>query len=189
MLPDGYGMLDVPVLLWRPLKPHCSRLLHLWAGHRFLQQQKHCGWALYFCVSVKSLTLVQVAISAIVTAGLGLLLLFTASWLVVGVHRQSHRSPIVDPLNVTPRTHLVRTPCVVNAKCDTRSPIVVSFQPPRPANAIDPHNQPRCKWQYTLCALDVGAGLHSTSCSLHCHLHSPFSISIVLMQASTRRLV
>jgi hypothetical protein len=37
---------------------------------------------------------------------------------------------------------------VVNAKCDTRSPIIVSFQPPRPANAIDPHNQPRCKRQH-----------------------------------------
>jgi hypothetical protein len=37
---------------------------------------------------------------------------------------------------------------VVNAKCDTRSPIIASFQPPRPANAIDPHNQPRCKRQY-----------------------------------------
>jgi hypothetical protein len=42
-------------------------------------------------------------------------------WLVVGVHRQSHRSSIVDPMNVTPRTHFVRIPCVVNAKCDTRS--------------------------------------------------------------------
>jgi hypothetical protein len=68
-------------------------------------------------------------------------------WLVVGVHRQSHRSSIVDPMNVTPRTHLVRIPCVVNAKCDTRSAIVVSFRPPRDANAMDPHNQPQCKRQ------------------------------------------
>jgi hypothetical protein len=55
------------------------------------------------------------------------------SWLVAGVHRQSHRSSIVDALNVTPRTHLVRIPCVVNAKCDIRSPIVVSFRPPHDA--------------------------------------------------------
>jgi hypothetical protein len=57
-----------------------------------------------------------------------------ASWLVVGVHRQSCRSSILDPLNVTPRTHLVRIPCAVNAKCDTRSPIIVSCRPPRLAN-------------------------------------------------------
>jgi hypothetical protein len=37
---------------------------------------------------------------------------------------------------------------VVNAKCDTRSAIVVSFRPPRDANAMDPHNQPKCKRQY-----------------------------------------
>jgi hypothetical protein len=28
--------------------------------------------------------------------------------LVVGIHRQAHRSSIVDPTNVTPRTNLVR---------------------------------------------------------------------------------
>jgi hypothetical protein len=55
------------------------------------------------------------------------------SWLVVGVHRQSHCSSIVDPSNVTPRTNLVRILCVVDAKCDTRSAIVVSFRPPRDA--------------------------------------------------------
>jgi hypothetical protein len=43
------------------------------------------------------------------------------SWLVVGVHRQSCRSSIFDPLNVTPRTHLVRIPFAVNAKCDARA--------------------------------------------------------------------
>jgi hypothetical protein len=37
---------------------------------------------------------------------------------------------------------------VVNAKCDTRSPIIVAFRPPRDANAMDPHNQPKCKGQY-----------------------------------------
>jgi hypothetical protein len=42
---------------------------------------------------------------------------------------KSHRSSIVDPLNITPRTHLARIPCVVNAKCDTCLPIVVSFDP------------------------------------------------------------
>jgi hypothetical protein len=68
-----------------------------------------------------------------------LILSFT-SWLVVGVHRQWHRSSIVDPLNVTPHTNLVRILCVVNAKCHTRSAIVVSFRPPRDANAMDPHN-------------------------------------------------
>jgi hypothetical protein len=51
-------------------------------------------------------------------------------WLVVGVHRQSHRSSIVDPLIVTPRTNSCRVPFVVNAKCNTCSPIVVSFRPP-----------------------------------------------------------
>jgi hypothetical protein len=66
----------------------------------------------------------------------------------VGVHRQSCRSSILDPLNVTPCTHLVRIPCAVHAKCDTRSPILVSFRPPRLANAMDPHNQLCCKRQY-----------------------------------------
>jgi hypothetical protein len=73
------------------------------------------------------------------------------SWLVVGVHCQSHRSSIVDPSNVTPRTHLVRMLCVVNAKCHTRSVIVVSFRPPRNADAMDPHNQPRRKLHHVQC--------------------------------------
>jgi hypothetical protein len=51
------------------------------------------------------------------------------SWLVVGVHRQSCHSSTFDPLNVTPCTHLVRIPCAVNAISDTRSPIIVSFDP------------------------------------------------------------
>jgi hypothetical protein len=67
----------------------------------------------------------------------------------VGVHRQSHSSSIVDPFNATPRTHLVSIPCVVNAKCDTCSAIVVSFRPPRNANAMNPHNQPKRKRPYT----------------------------------------
>jgi hypothetical protein len=37
---------------------------------------------------------------------------------------------------------------VVNAKCDTHSPIIVPFPPPRDANAMDPHNQPKRKRQY-----------------------------------------
>jgi hypothetical protein len=78
-----------------------------------------------------------------------LLLSFT-SWLVVGVNRQSHRSAIVDPLNVTPRTTFFGILYVVNAKCDTRSAIVVSFRPPRDANAMDPHNQPKRNRQYLL---------------------------------------
>jgi hypothetical protein len=49
------------------------------------------------------------------------------SWLVLVVHRQLHRSSIVDPLNVTPRKNLVRILCVVNAKCNTCVAIVVSF--------------------------------------------------------------
>jgi hypothetical protein len=70
------------------------------------------------------------------------------SWLVVGIHRQAHRSSIVDPMNVTPRTNLVRILCVVSAKCDTRSAIVAAFRPPRPANAMDPYNEPKRKRQY-----------------------------------------
>jgi hypothetical protein len=64
------------------------------------------------------------------------------SWLVAGIHRQSHRSSVFDPLNVTPRTNLVRIPCVLNTTCDTCSPITVSFQPPRDAIAIDPTTNP-----------------------------------------------
>jgi hypothetical protein len=37
---------------------------------------------------------------------------------------------------------------VVNAKCDTRSAIVASFRPPRDANAMDFHNQPKRQRQY-----------------------------------------
>jgi hypothetical protein len=85
----------------------------------------------------------------------------TAVYVLVGVHRQSHRSSIVDPLNVTPRTHFVRIPCVVNAKCDTRSPIVVSFRPPRDPIFIDPHNQPRRKQQY--CNMTADAALQHTA--------------------------
>jgi hypothetical protein len=86
---------------------------------------------------------------AVVKAHCRATILSFTSWLVVGVHRQSHRSSIVDPLNVTPRMNLVRILCVVNAKCDTRSATVVSFRPPRNAmNVMDPHNQPKCKRQY-----------------------------------------
>jgi hypothetical protein len=73
----------------------------------------------------------------------GVPILSFTSWLVVGIHRQAHRSSIVDPMNVTPRTNLVRILCVVSAKCDTRSAVVAAFRPPRPANAMDPHNQPK----------------------------------------------
>jgi hypothetical protein len=76
-----------------------------------------------------------------------MLILSFTSWLVVGVHRQSQRLSMSDPLNVTPRTNLVRIPCVVNAKCDIRSPIVVSLRPPRDAISMDPH-QPKRKRQY-----------------------------------------
>jgi hypothetical protein len=64
-----------------------------------------------------------------------------------GVHRRSHLSSIVDPLHVTPRTHLVTIPSVVNVNCDTRSPIVVSFRPPRDAISMDPHYQRKRKRQ------------------------------------------
>jgi hypothetical protein len=65
-------------------------------------------------------------------------MLLVTSRLVVGVYRQSHRSSIVDPLNVPGRTNLVRILCVVNAECDTRSAIVVSFRAQHDANAMDP---------------------------------------------------
>jgi hypothetical protein len=52
------------------------------------------------------------------------------SWLVVRIHRQSCLSSrSLDPLNVTPHTHLVRILCVASAKCDTRLASVVSFPP------------------------------------------------------------
>jgi hypothetical protein len=64
------------------------------------------------------------------------------SLLVARIHRQLHRPSIVDPLNVT-TANIWFLLCVFNAKCDTRSAIVVSTQSPRGAILIDPLNQPQ----------------------------------------------
>jgi hypothetical protein len=84
----------------------------------------------------------------------------------------ANRMSIVDPLNVTPRANLVRIPCVVNAKCDTRLPIVVSFWPPRDAMLMDPYNQPKRKRQYWYMSLAFQAA-HGSMSALH--LRDPFS--------------